>query len=158
MPRAPKEVKRPACRPKLDIDWKRVDKWLMSGCPGTKIANAIGVCANTLYDRCEQEYGVSFSIYSQQKRECGDANLHEAQYDNAIGGDTTLLIFLGKTRLDQKENQEISVAPETVKALATVMSQLDKLQEQSLSQKEIAVPVDPSFDHLSELISDEYHE
>jgi hypothetical protein len=133
MPRAPKEVKRPAHRPLIEIDWKRVDKLLIAGCPGTKIADALGICSDTLYDRCEQEKGVTFSTYSQQKRIIGDALIQEAQFDKAIGntdkGDNTLLIWLGKVRLEQKETTEHSIAPETLKSFSSVMDQLDEMQK-----------------------------
>lgn len=132
MPRAPKAVKKPPGHPLKEIDWNVVDDFLIAGCPGTKIADAIGICNDTLYIRCEMEKGMGFSAYSQQKRRIGEAILHKAQFDKAIGrtelGDNTLLIFLGKTRLDQKETQEISVSPETAKAFTSVMSQLDELQ------------------------------
>jgi hypothetical protein len=140
MPRAPKEVRKPVGHPLKEIDWNVVDDYLITGCPGTKIAAAIGICNDTLYARCEMEKGMCFSAYSQEKRKVGEAILHKAQFDKAIGrtelGDNTLLIFLGKTRLDQKESQEISVAPETVEVFKTVMNQLDELQSKVHSKTE----------------------
>ena len=48
MPRAPKAIKKASHRPLLDIDWDVVDEYLETGCPGTKIADAIGVHHETL--------------------------------------------------------------------------------------------------------------
>jgi hypothetical protein len=133
MPRAPKEVKRPVGCPPKEIDWIIVDEFLIAGCPGTKIADAIGVCADTLYDRCEKDKGVNFSAYSQQKKTTGDALLHKAQFDKAIGktesGDNTLLIWLGKTRLEQKESMAVTVAPEIEKNFKSFMEELAEMQK-----------------------------
>lgn len=142
MPRAPKAIKNPVGCPPKEIDWNIVDEYLIAGCPGTKIAAAIGICNDTLYDRCEKEKGVNFSAYSQQKRSKGDALLHKSQFDYAIEGDTSLLIFLGKTRLDQRESQEVSVAPETVNAFAAMMAQLDQLQGKKNEEVDRKSPID----------------
>lgn len=128
MPRAPMEKITENGRPQKEIDWKLVDEYLIAGCPGTKIADALGIHAETLYDRCQMEKGLGFSAYSQQKRSNGDALLHKAQYDYAVDGDTALLIFLGKTRLEQRETQEIAVAQDTVQALKSMMAQLEEMQ------------------------------
>ena len=103
MPRAPKKVKRPQSRPVIPIDWDYVDKMLIAGCTGTEIASSIGCCRDTLYDRTEQEKGVLFSEYSRQKREKGDTLLRQAQFAQALKGDKTMLIWLGKIRLDQRD-------------------------------------------------------
>lgn len=134
MPRAKKTVKKPAHRPQIEINWGRVDELLMYGCPGTKIAASIGIHPETLYYRCEQEKGIGFTEYSRQKKECGDNLIQEAQFKKALGitdkGDNTLLIWLGKTRLDQKENAvEVSVSEETMNKFDGIMSQLRDLQQ-----------------------------
>jgi hypothetical protein len=132
MPRAPKAIKKPAHRPQLLIDWKQVDEYLIAGCPGTKIADALGIHHETLYNRCEQEKGMAFSSYSQQKRTIGDAILQKAQFDKAIGntekGDNTLLIWLGKVRLEQRETSVIAVDPETNKNFESLMKEVVELQ------------------------------
>lgn len=106
-------------RPKVEIDWKKVDDLLMAGCLGTGIAAYLGIAPYTLYERCETDNGKSFTQYSQEKKEKGDEILRAHQFAKALGltdkGDNTLLIWLGKTRLKQKEeatntNANISVA------------------------------------------------
>lgn len=138
MPRAPKAIKRPPCRPLLDVDWKVVDEYLETGCPGTKIADAIGISADTLYDRCEKEKGVTFTVYSQQKRTKGDALLHKLQFDKAKEGDTSLLIFLGKVRLEQRETVIQAATPEQEKNYRMVIDQLADLQK---SRQTISIEV-----------------
>lgn len=133
MPRAPKAIKKPNGCPQKAIDWVIVDEYLIAGCPGTKIAQALGIHPETLYARCELEKGIGFSAYSQQKRIVGDALLHKAQFDKALGrnekGDNTLLIWLGKTRLDQKENTEVVISPEIERSYVKIMNQLEEMQK-----------------------------
>lgn len=94
-------------RPKADIDWKKVEDLLIAGCMGTGIAAYLGISPATLYDRCLIEKGILFSQFSQEKKEKGDEILRSHQYAKALGltdkGDNTLLIWLGKTRLKQRE-------------------------------------------------------
>ena len=92
-----------AGRPAALIDWKAVDRLLQAGCAGTQIAARLGIHANTLYERCRKEHDCDFSDYSQQKREHGETLLLEQQFTIAMQGDKTMLIWLGKQRLGQKE-------------------------------------------------------
>jgi hypothetical protein len=94
-----------AHRPLIPIDWKQVDEWIKRGSLGTHIAACLGICSDTLYDRCQQEHGIGFSEYLAQKRSVGDTGLLGKQYDEAMNGNTTLLIWLGKVRLGQKETE-----------------------------------------------------
>lgn len=113
MPRAPKLIKRKACRPKIPIDWNMVDKYLEAGCTGTEIASVIGCHYQTFYDRCELEKGMGFTEYSKLKRAVGDAILRAKQYAYAMtgkNGNLGMLIWLGKNRLGQKDDPITNVA------------------------------------------------
>jgi len=94
-------------RPVKDIDWDKVDELLMAGCFTTEIAANIGVHKNTLYQRCEKEKGCGFSAYSQEKKAKGESLLRKVQYDVAMSGDRTMLVWLGKQRLDQHDKAKI---------------------------------------------------
>lgn len=97
----------PAGRPKSVIDWKEVENLLLSGSPVREIAGYIGVDERTIYDRCEKDHGIKFSVYSQEFKAKGASILRAHQYAKALGktndGDNTLLIWLGKQRLDQRD-------------------------------------------------------
>lgn len=99
-------------RPEKLIDWKIVDEHLEAGCPGMEVAAVIGVHEHTLYRRCEIEKQTNFSVYAQEKRAKGKASLRKVQHDLAVEGDKTLLIWLGKAVLEQREitdsNQNIT--------------------------------------------------
>lgn len=134
-------------RPHIPIDWKLVNDMLEAGCQGTEIASALAMHPETFYNRVSQRFGVGFTEYSQAKRAKGDGNLKMAQYLKALGrtkeGDNTLLIWLGKQRLGQKENAiEEKFPHEALKPFTDIMNQITSLQtdrktdDNSLSNEE----------------------
>ncbi len=133
MPRPKREgIPNRHSRPTKPINWDLVDELLLAGCDGAEIAPHFDMHPHTFYDRVQLEKGMLFTDYRLEKKSKGESILRHAQYKKAIGatdkGDNTLLIWLGKVRLDQRETQEISVAPETTKNFITMMKQLDDLQ------------------------------
>lgn len=120
-------------RPHTPIDWEVVDDMLEAGCLGTEIAEVFVMHPNTFYDRVSQKFGISFTEYSQAKRAKGDGNLRLAQYLKALGlkkkGDNTLLIWLGKQRLNQKDNAyEEKFSEDILKPFTDIMNQIGTLQ------------------------------
>lgn len=127
MPRPPKKIKRQSCRPQIPLDWSVIDKYLEAGCTGVEIASAVGCHSKTLYDRCEQEKGVSFTTYAAEKKACGDALIRAKQLAFAMtgkNGNLGMLIWLGKNRLGQRDE------PRTEEAFNGKLAQvLDLMKE-----------------------------
>ncbi len=98
-------------RPESEINWKLVDDLLIAGCRGTEVAANIGIHEDTLYNRVVKEKGVSFTVYSAQKRAKGESLLRATQFAKAMKQDNMMLIWLGKNRLDQSDGkqQDLSV-------------------------------------------------
>ena len=121
-------------RPEKLLDWNRVDALLRAGCHGTEVAARFDMDPKTFYRKVEEEFKITFTEYSAQKKADGDANIREIQYLRAIGevdkGDNTMLVWLGKNRLSQKESSEVSVSPETFNAYSKIMSQVDEMQSE----------------------------
>lgn len=96
-------------RPPIELNWDEIDELLTCGCSGTEIASRIGMHRVTLYEKCLVDKGISFSDYSLQKYAKGDALLKEQQFKKALGltdvGDNTMLVWLGKNRLKQRDKQ-----------------------------------------------------
>lgn len=92
-------------RPPANIDWNEVNRYLEAGSTGTEIAGFLGMHEDTLYRRCQEDHNIGFAAYSQQKKARGEALLRARQYQQAMKGNTTLLIWLGKCRLGQQEPQ-----------------------------------------------------
>ncbi len=94
-------------RPYREINWKRADFLIKSGCSGVQVAAELGVDKDTFYDAVKREKGICYSDYSVELMEAGEALIRAAQMAKAIGlskeGDTQLLMWLGKVRLKQKE-------------------------------------------------------
>ncbi len=118
------------CRTPIPVDWTRVDELLEAGCLGTEIAAYYAMHPHTFYDKVANKYKMTFTEYLQQKRSKGNSILREAQYKKAVKKlDNSMLIWLGKQRLDQKENvNEMHVSDEIVKPFLAVMQQLAGLQ------------------------------
>jgi hypothetical protein len=127
MPKKIEIIKKDAFRPQVNIDWNLVDKLLEAGCKTTEIAAHIGCCPDTLYVRCTKDKGLTFSAYSQEKKQKGESLLRAAQFNKAMKGDNTMLIWLGKHRLDQHENVAV-VNDDILKKFDDNMKQLRELQ------------------------------
>lgn len=117
------------CRPEKEIDWELVDRKLIAGCIGTEIAPIFDLTPGRFYERVEEKFNTTFTEYRQQKRSIGDSNIREVQYNKAIEGDNSMLIWLGKNRLNQSDSpQEISVNPQTIAKFNSLMNQLSSIQ------------------------------
>lgn len=100
-------------RPPISIDWKAVDQALIAGSSGKRIAASLGIHYDTLYHAVEREFGISFTDYSAGKKAKGEVLIEMAQFDEAVRKrDRGMLIWLGKQRLGQRENHDISLKGE----------------------------------------------
>jgi adenylate kinase family enzyme len=120
-------------RPEKIIDWNRVDDLLKAGCLGTEIAATFDVHPQTFYSRVEEKYNCSFTHYSQERRALGESLIREKQFQKALGltdtGDNTMLIWLGKNRLGQRNEDKLSiVTQEQQTTLDKTMDMVDFLQ------------------------------
>lgn len=90
------------------IDWDTVGKLLEADCKTVDIARQLGVSEMTLYRRCKSDLNVSYVTFSQQKKMLGDNLLRAKQYQTAMSGNTTMLVWLGKQRLGQSDKNELT--------------------------------------------------
>lgn len=97
--------KRPG-RPIIPIDWNKVAAFCMAGCSGATIAHELGITADTLYNRCQQEQQQDFSAFRSRHVMRGDDVLRLKQFEVARNGDVAMLKWLGKNRLGQRDNVE----------------------------------------------------
>lgn len=77
-----------------------------AGCTAVGIAATFGIEEDTLRKRCPTDNKCTFSEFSQQKRAKGDDLLRMKQFEAAMKGDKTMLVWLGKQRLGQAEKTE----------------------------------------------------
>ena len=114
-------------RPNKSIDWSMVDKLLQAHCLGTEIAANFDMHPETFYDRVKKEFGIGFTEYSTQKKNKGKNNLRLAQFKTALGGNTSMQIWLGKNWLAQRD--EPKEDKEFDGQLAHLLEMLQKIQK-----------------------------
>ena len=96
-------------RPKKQIDYELVGKLAMIQCTHTEIAAILGISARTL--NRDAEY---CRVY-EEKKEGGKMSLRRRQWALAENGDKTMLIWLGKQYLGQKDQQATEVVDTEIK-------------------------------------------
>jgi len=117
-------------RPPAKINWDIVNELLVKGCSGRQIAGSLGIHQKTLYEHCVIEKGEPFSDYSTRFYAKGEALLIAKQFDKAIEGDNTCLIWLGKTRCKQvEEKQTIVINSVDVKQSQKLEEAFDKSKD-----------------------------
>ena len=139
-PSSKKTAKRSTGRPKAQIDWNKVDQWLIAGANGTQIAASLGVYPDTLYLACEREFKTTFTAYSQEKRSIGDKLIHQAQFEVAVKNkNTTMLIWLGKQRCGQKDTDEQrQLNPKDLEKFDELMKQIKTAQSSACNIEDIS--------------------
>jgi predicted transcriptional regulator len=93
-----------AGRPKFEFDLGVVEQLAGMQCTIPEIAAVVGCSPDTVRRRIKDDE--EFAAIVDKGREGGKSKLRHAQWKNAIGGNTTMQIFLGKQYLGQKDRQE----------------------------------------------------
>ena len=107
------------------IDWDKIDNYFICGASITQCAAQIGCSVDTLERRCRKEKNAEIAQYHQEKREKGNLLLHAAQFDKAIKEkNPTMLIWLGKQRLGQKEIIDDRITKDIEKKFDQQMSKI----------------------------------
>ena len=99
-------------RPRKELESMEFDGWdqldaLILWANGEYCAEQLGIDYDTLNARIKERTGLSFSDYKEQKREKIRINLRKKQYDVAMAGNVSMLIWLGKNDLGQTDKQEL---------------------------------------------------
>jgi len=122
------------------VNWDLVDSMLVAGCLGTECAAAIGIHPQTLYDKCLAEKKTGWTEYLTAKRSHGDGLIRAAQFQKAYKDkNPTMLIWLGKQRLNQKENLDYAINKDIEKKFDDKMAQVLSLlgAEADLEETEV---------------------
>jgi hypothetical protein len=97
-------------RPRIELEDKEFDGWdqldaLIIWASEEYCAERLGVSVDTLARRLKEK-GYSFADYKDKKKETIKINLRKKQYEVAMAGNPTLLIWLGKNELGQTDKVE----------------------------------------------------
>lgn len=79
-------------------------------CSTAEVAAQIGVSTDTLYHRCEVENGMNYSDFAAKMKENGKASLRAKMFQDAIGGNVTLQIWLSKQYLGMSDKQAVELS------------------------------------------------
>lgn len=86
-----------------NIDWAKLETFLKAGSKKHKIISHLRICNETLDRRVRKKYGMSYADLAESLYCEGDMLLEVAQMQNALKGNTQMLIWLGKVRLGQQD-------------------------------------------------------
>lgn len=104
----PAKLKRPAMpgagRPLAIIDLVAVERAASIGCNNDEIAALVGVSRSLMFERAASDPAVKDAI--TRGRNMGRATLRRLQWQGAQKGNATMLIWLGKQMLGQKDRHE----------------------------------------------------
>ena len=98
-------------RPRISMDeeiftaWDQLDA-LIVWASAEHCAEKLGMSVDTLTRRIKEKKGMTFPEYKDLKKGALRANLFKKQYEVAMSGNPTMLIFLGKNELGQSDKIE----------------------------------------------------
>lgn len=130
-------------RPLFVVDWKRVDTMCAAQCTGEEIAETIGCSRDTLLEACKREHNQTFEDYFAQRRQRGFASLRAKQFELAMRGDKTMLVWLGKQYLGQTDKWSFGGKQSTKELDDVLQSELKKLAEMQRGSGEPEEPSGP---------------
>lgn len=90
-------------RPRKEIDFDQFEKLCLIQCTKEEICAYFDIDDVTLDTRLEEHYQKGFSEIFKRKRGKGKVSLRRKQYQTALAGNVTMLIWLGKNYLDQTD-------------------------------------------------------
>jgi hypothetical protein len=92
-------------RPRIVIDYNQIERLAAMQCTEYEIAIVAGMTAEGLRQRKAKDPELLGAI--EKGRAKGSASLRRLQWERAQAGDKTMLIWLGKQYLGQKDKNEV---------------------------------------------------
>jgi len=111
-------------RPQIEIDKEEFEK--LCGFQSTlqEITGWFKCSEKDIESWCKRTYKAAFSDIYQKLSTDGKSKLRRAQYQKALEGNVTMLIFLGRQYLDQKDKTKIDNA-EALEKLDAILTLFD---------------------------------
>ena len=94
-------------RKPIEIDWTQFEKLCAIQCTREEIAAWFNCSIDTIERSVKKKYKETFAAVFAQKRRNGHISLRRKQFETAMSGDKTMLIWLGKQYLGQSDKTEI---------------------------------------------------
>lgn len=97
-------------RPRIKIDKEEFEKLCAMQCTLIEIAGWFNCSDDTIENWCKETYGEIFSEVYKKKSAKGKISVRRDQFRAAESGNVTMLIWLGKQYLGQKEQSVLEVS------------------------------------------------
>ena len=130
--RKPRKKKNKGGRPKTEINWTQFDMLCTLHCTQVEIAGFFDCTVDTIQNHCKKKWKMGFSEYYDKKSSAGKIALRRKQMELAgltegtkhRPGDKTMLIWLGKNMIGQKDRHETDLSDKTVESLTDFMARI----------------------------------
>ena len=101
-------------RPSKDLENMEFDGWdqldaLIIWASQEYCCEKLGVNTDTLTRKIKEAHGMGFAEYKRKRQEPMRINLLKKQYDVAMSGNVSMLIWLGKQHLGQSDKAENAI-------------------------------------------------
>ncbi len=113
-------------------DWKKIELFMKAGASQERIAIALDICRETLAKKCKERYGEEYTDTTRRFNTNGKLLIEATQYQKALSGNTTMLMWLGKVLCGQRE-------PDTVSTIPANQSFIDDKHENMQLKHELAM-------------------
>lgn len=126
-----KKKKNKGGRPKIKINWDQFEKLCGMQCTLDEIADWFRCSDDTIENAVKKHFKKGFSDIFNQKRVAGRVSLRRKQMQVAMEGNVTMLIWLGKQYLGQKDEMKLIEEghPKTVNVNMKGTSHRDRISE-----------------------------
>lgn len=100
------EPKKKMGRPKVEINERQFETCIQLPLTKSDLAAILGCSVPTIERYIKARFGCTFDTLREQKRSNFKKNILAKQYEMAVKGDRTMLIWLGKNYLEQSDKVE----------------------------------------------------
>lgn len=118
------EVKNKGGRPRKIIPKDEFEKLCGLQCTLEEMCCFFNCDENTLESWCKRTYHKGFSEIFRRKRGSGRVSLRRKQYQVAMSGNPTMLIWLGRNWLDQTDKQGENSETATLDKLDSILTEM----------------------------------
>lgn len=114
----------------MQIDYAILGELCGIQCTQVECAKVLGITRMGLHKILERDGHVNFKTYFELHSPVGLVSLRRIQFKTAMAGNVTMMIWLGKQYLGQKDKHEVEhIDSERRKELDDAIEALDKMRE-----------------------------
>jgi len=116
-------------RPEKEMNWVLLDSILQLGARLIDCAEMLDMSEDSVQNKIKDEYGCTFSVYRERKMSKIRMRLLQKQYDVAMLGNVSMLIWLGKNILNQSDKMETKTVEVSKEDTITLIKEAQNIVE-----------------------------